>query len=77
MAYHAYAPAVPYRYASDPVTPCLPSPIIALPHPAAYHGHVTAAPYRYASDPATPPCASIPMPHPHHSLQSFHSCSAL
>ncbi|MBW0495369.1 hypothetical protein O181_035084 [Austropuccinia psidii MF-1] len=32
-AYHAYAPTVPYRYVSDPGTPCPPSAILALLNP--------------------------------------------
>ncbi|MBW0557675.1 hypothetical protein O181_097390 [Austropuccinia psidii MF-1] len=63
--YHAYAPIVPYRYASTPATPFPPSPIIALPPPclifaATYHAYAPAFPYRCASDPTTPPCTSTP-----------------
>ncbi|MBW0551993.1 hypothetical protein O181_091708 [Austropuccinia psidii MF-1] len=57
-AYHAYAPAAPYRYVSFPATPCPNSTILMLPHThlipsAAYHAYAPTVPCRYAP-PATP-----------------------
>ncbi|MBW0478620.1 hypothetical protein O181_018335 [Austropuccinia psidii MF-1] len=61
-AYNAYAPAVPYRYSSDPATPSL-----SFCTPNAYHAYAGAVPYIYASDPATPslPSPILPLLHSH------------
>ncbi|MBW0462387.1 hypothetical protein O181_002102 [Austropuccinia psidii MF-1] len=73
--YHAYAPAVPHRYAS-PTTPCPPLTILMLPPTqfilsSIYHAHAAAVPSIYDSAPATQslnlctlrrlPCLSCPL----------------
>ncbi|MBW0539014.1 hypothetical protein O181_078729 [Austropuccinia psidii MF-1] len=77
--YHASAPAAPSRYDSDTTTPCLPSPILMLPHPQDMD--LTLAPHlsthpslQYASNTSTPcpPSPILTLPQTCH-LQCLHS----
>ncbi|MBW0488884.1 hypothetical protein O181_028599 [Austropuccinia psidii MF-1] len=70
--YHAYSPAVTYRYVSDPVHPSLCFQTCTYSSPPLYHAYPPTEPYKYA--PTPPPMSSLIHPYAYAHLANALQC---